>query len=152
MKYVEVTRKFMEEDFWSTDTSFSSKHEMISVIKFMKFIIVIFVINIIVVTCVQILTDVAPHWPFIPEDLYPYFVATTCLHICGLLMICYTHCSIFSYQCFHAYCQALLLIEYFKQIASDLSEDSKEYVSERDQSIINERILFGFKQCTKLIR
>lgn len=144
----------MERDFWSTDVSFTTKHKLYNITMVAKALVISLVLNAIIMTVGQFAFNIYAQWPFVSEKIYPYYIVAFILFTSGAYIVVYSHCLIFSYHCFHAYCQTLLLNEYFKQIASDFSNltDSQKAMSEDYQVAINRRLMFGIEHHIKLRR
>lgn len=136
----------MEMDFWSLDVRLDCKKELDYAFQVIKLGFAALLLNLTVVSTGQYLLDIFAHWPFISSKLYPYYTVASILHTYGAYLTAYTHCLMYSYPCFHVYCQLLLLSEYFKQ----LRLNSDQY---REIEInVEKYIILGMKQHAKIIR
>lgn len=154
LKSTKDAKAVMERDFWSTDVPFTTKHKLHSVTMVAKALVGFLISNAIIMTVGQFYFNIYAQWPFISEKMYPYYIVTFILFASGAYVVVYAHCLIFSYHCFHAYCQTLLLNEYFKQIATGFSNltDHQKVISKDYQVAINSRLPIGIKHHIKLKR
>lgn len=141
-----VLKEMMEMDFWSLDVPLDCKKELEYVFRIIKLALAALILNLTVVSTVQYLLDIFPHWPFISNKLYPYYAAASILHTYGGYLTAYTHCLMYGYPCFHVYCQILLLTEYFKKLRMN-SDIHREI-----EINVEEYIMLGIKQHAKIIR
>lgn len=148
-------RVLMERDFWSTeDVPLNIKKNIMIVTILMNLIVFGQVGWAIGMSCGQIILNIFPQWPFMPDKIYPYYMTAYIIFVLGEFVVIYTHSLIFMYHCYHSYCQALLLGAYIKRMAQDFSGTNvyKKAVSKKYQSAINNRMLFGIQQHITIVR
>lgn len=143
---MKVLKEMMKIDFWSIDVPLGCKQELDDAFLIIKLGLAALILNLTVVSTGRYICDIFPHWPFISNKLYPYYVAASVLHTYGAYIIAYTHCLIYAYPSFHIYCQILLLSEYFKQLKLNSEKPNQIEVNVEDY------IYFGIKQHANIIR
>lgn len=145
----------MERDFWSTDNvPLEIKNKLLLITVLAKLVVVGMVVNAIGVIIGECVLDITPHWPFISQKVRIYHIAAFLVFTFGSYIVLYTHYLVFTYHCFHVYCQTLLLSVYFKHISEDYTNKrvSRKFLSEEFHSVINRRMRFGIRHHTKLVR
>lgn len=145
----------MERDFWSTENAPpKTKNKLLLITVLAKLLAFGMVVNAFGVIIGEHVFDITPHWPFISEKVRPYHIAAFLVYTFGSYITLYTHCFVFIYHCFHAYCQTLLLKAYFKNMSEEYTnkKECQKLLSEEYHSTISCRMRFAIRHHTKLVR
>lgn len=155
IKFTYDVRADMERDFWSTENvPIDIKKSLIIKSILMKLVVFTLVMYAITMCSGQLILNIFPKWPFITDQIYPFYIIAYTIYAVGEFVVVYTHCLIYMYHCYHAYCQTFLLSEYFKRMAKDFSKmtNQKKINSKLYQAAMYNRMLFGIKQHERLVR
>lgn len=136
----------MEIDFWSMDVPLDCKKDLEFSFRLIKFGYAILMLNLVAVVTGQYILDNYAPWPIISRKTYPYYRVASMLYVFGGYFVAYTHFVIYSYACFHTYCQILLLNEYFKHLVANYGRNQGIQIN------VTEGLIFGIKQYNKLVR
>lgn len=141
-----IIKEMMKMDFWSIDVPLGCRKDLDNAFRLIKLVFAILIINLIVVVTEQYILDIYAHWPFISRNMQPYYIAMCVLYTIGCYFVLYTHISIYSYSCFHTYCQILLLNEHYKQLRTNSGSNKQIEIN------VTNHLIIGIKQHNKLIR